>query len=581
MTYRDLPPLGLGLDRGDGGWDERRSLPVKRPSARASAPAFEPEPELLDFVNRTSRDPLAFVREAYPWGEGELAGFTGPRDWQAEVLGEIGAQLEARRGRVTPVTRHDHDRAIGVARPQRRDIPIRVAVASGHGVGKSALVAWLAQWGLATFAGSRVMLTANTGQQLTTKTWPELVKWHNRLVCRHWFQLGATSVRGLASSLRDTWRIDRVTWSDHNTEAFAGLHNLGRRIVVLYDEASTISDRIWEVTEGALTDTGTEIVWVAFGNPTRSTGRFRECFGKHRALWTGRQIDSRDVEGANTALSAQWVETYGEDSDFVRVRVRGQFPRTGSLQFIGEELVDAAVARELVPLPGYNRAQPLVLGVDVARFGDDRTVIQPRRGLDARALPALVLRGRDTMEVAASVLDMAQAYGAEAVFVDEGGIGAGVVDRLRQLRCPGLVGVNFASRADGWSEGVDGRGSNFANKRAEMWGRMKEWLRTGVLPDTQAGAELRADLTGVEYGYNVRDELLLESKDSLKARGLASPDLADALALTFAHPVAPVAAAYSAPAYSPSAGDTYWPAPATPRAPIMLPDNWEPYQDDD
>ena len=176
---------------------------------------------------------------------------------------------------------------------------------------------------------------------------------------------------------------------------------------------------------------------------------------------------------------------------------------------------------------------------------------------------------------------MAQAYGAEAVFVDEGGIGAGVVDRLRQLRCPGLVGVNFASLADGWSEGVDGRGSNFANKRAEMWGRMKEWLRTGVLPDTRAGAELRADLTGVEYGYNVRDELLLESKDSLKARGLASPDLADALALTFAHPVAPVAAASSAPAYSPSAGDTYWPAPPTPKAPIMLPDNWEPYQDDD
>ena len=560
MTLRCRP--GIGLGRGAGGG--RKPQPAPPPE-----PLPESERSLIDLVARTTRDPLAFVREAYPWGKGELAGASEPRDWQAEVLAEIGARLQAQRA--------------GTALA----VPIRIAVASGHGVGKSALAAWLAQWGLVTCAGSRVMLTANTGQQLSTKTWPELVKWHNRLVCRHWFTLGATAVRGLAPSLRDTWRLDRVTWPEHNTEAFAGLHNLGKRIVVLYDEASTISDRIWEVTEGALTDSGTEIVWIAFGNPTRSTGRFRDCFGRHRALWTTRQIDSRKVEGANTALAAQWAETCGEDSDFVRVRVKGQFPRTGSLQFIGEALVDEAMARELVPTPGRS----VVLGVDVARFGDDRTVIQPRRGLDARSLPAVALRGLDAMQVAARVMDMAQAYRAEAVFVDEGGIGAGVVDRLQQLRCPGPIGVNFASRADGWSESLDGRGATFANKRAEMWGRMKEWLRSCAIAgaNSELGGDLKVELTGVEYGYNVRDEIQLESKDSMKGRGLASPDLADALALTFAHPAAAVAD--SAPS---TAGRemneamirSYWrvardPDEDRPRGPYMMPDDYEAYKDED
>ncbi len=542
----------------------RRDGKAPRPGLGSSGPDPRAAEKALrrQFFFGLAHDPLAFVRQAYRWDDdGRTRG--GPRDWQAEVLGEIGAQLR--------------DPTKG------SNLPIRVAVASGHGVGKSALAAWLAHWGLATFAESRVLLTANTGQQLTTKTWPELVKWHHRLKCRHWFTLGAQSVRSVTPSARDTWRLDRVTWSEDNTEAFAGLHNLGKRIVVIYDEASTIADRVWEVTEGALTDAGTEIVWIAFGNPTRGTGRFRDCFGKHRALWTTRQIDSRRVDGANHALAGQWAETYGEDSDFVRVRVKGEFPRTGSLQFIGEELVEAAAQRE-APQP---YGAPVILGVDVARFGDDRTVIQPRRGLDACTLPARAFSGLDTMQVAAQVMDMAIAERAEAVFVDEGGIGAGVVDRLRQLRCPGLQGVNFGSRADGWSEALDGRGSKFANKRAEMWGRMKEWLRTGSI---EGSRELAADLTGVEYGFNLRDEIQLESKDSLKARGLASPDHADALALTFAFPVGGVGRELSqalAPPVQPGGdGRVWWRArheveDYRPKAPNMLPDNWEPYQDED
>ena len=515
--------------------------------------------ELSRFLGECAGDPLKFVRRAYRWGKGELAGCDGPRRWQAEVLAEIGAQL--RRGRATPVARHD--RVTGVTRPQQ--LPIRIAVASGHGIGKSALVAWLAQWGLATMGESRVVVTANTGAQLQTKTWPEMAKWYNRLICRHWFRLGAASLYSRAPELRDTWRIDKLTWSERNSEAFAGLHNAGKRIVVLYDEASTIADRIWEVTEGALTDADTEIVWVAFGNPTRNSGRFHDCFGRHRDLWTHRQIDSRAVEGANRALAAQWVETWGEDSDFVRVRVRGEFPRSGSLQFIASDVVDEAMARELPRMPGYTQAQPLVLGVDVARFGDDCTVIQPRRGLDARSLPALSFRGLDTMQVAARVMEAVQTWRAAAVFVDEGGVGAGVVDRLRQLRCPGLEGVNFGGRATS-------EHARYANKRAEIWGTMRDWLRTGAIAGT---ADLKADLTGVEYGYNMRDEIQLEAKDDMKARGMASPDLGDALALTFAWPVGHlVEAPREEPAYY--AGQAGY----NNRKPHMMPDNWQPYGND-
>ena len=549
-----------------------------------------PEEKLARAIGECKRDPYKHVMRAYPWGEGALAGMNGPHPWQEDILREIGAGLQAGWGRATPVARHD--RATGVARPQLQTsprLPVRIAVASGHGIGKSALIAFLAHWAWSTLPGTRVVVTANTGTQLRTKTWPEIGKWYGQLLCRHWFTMGAESLQSRDPALRQTWRVDRVTWSEHNSEAFAGLHNRGKRIVVLFDEASSIADRIWDTTEGALTDSDTEIVWVAFGNPTRNTGRFRECWGRHRGLWTRRQIDSRTVPGTNAELAAQWVKSWGEESDFVRVRVKGEFPRAGSLQFIASDVVDAAMVRDIP----QTYVQPLILGVDVARFGDDATVIQPRRGRDARSLPARRFRGLDTMQVAARVIEAAEELGADAVYVDEGGLGAGVVDRLRQLRCRGLQGVSFSGKADGWTAGGEGN-ARYANKRAEMWGALRDWLPGGAIapPDSETGLDLKADLTGVEYGYNARDEILLESKADMKARGLSSPDTGDALALTFAHPV-PMAApervmdnhTFDAMARLFGGGIYYqgerpYTPPDTSR-PNMLPDDWEPYRNDD
>jgi hypothetical protein len=174
---------------------------------------------------------------------------------------------------------------------------------------------------------------------------PELAKWHRLSITAHWFTWATTSLKSTDPQHEATWRADLVPWSETNTEAFAGLHNVGKRIVLLFDEASAIADRVWEVAEGALTDANTQILWVVFGNGTRSTGRFRECFRKFKHRWRGKQIDSRTVEGVNTAQMEQWVADYGEDSDFVKVRVRGMFPSAAGKQFISEADVDAAFGR--------------------------------------------------------------------------------------------------------------------------------------------------------------------------------------------------------------------------------------------
>jgi hypothetical protein len=458
---------------------------------------------------RYRRDALGFVGFAFPWGKAgtSLAGESGPETWQREVLQQLGE---------------------GLCSPEEAT---RIAVASGHGIGKSALVAWIILWAMSTCPDTRGIVTANTEGQLRTKTWPELAKWWRLAVNGHWFTYTASALHSSLPGRERTWRVDAITWSENNTEAIAGLHNKGKRAFALFDEASAIPDPVWETIEGALTDAGTELFWPVFGNPTRSAGRFRECFagGRFAHRWRPRQIDSRSVDMTNKTQIATWVKDYGEDSDFVRVRVKGVFPRAGSMQFIDSQRIGEAVARPLIADP----TAALVMGVDIARQGEDQSVIRFRRGLDARSIPAIKFRIPDLMQVASRIMEQVNAHDPEAVFVDATGIGWGVLDRLAQLGCSRAVGINFGGR----TERTDGgeAAARYANKRAEMWGFLKDWLRFGCLPDD---ADLIADLGGVEYGYDGADALLLERKDDMRRRGLASPDDGDALALTFALPVA-------------------------------------------
>lgn len=476
------------------------------------------EGRLAEEIGRFALDPLGFVQFAFPWGEAgtELAGSLGPRTWQEELLAELGRRLwEGHR--------------------LRRLLPVLMARASGHGTGKTTIAAWVLLWAMSTMPDTRCVVTANTDTQLRTKTMIEVHKWLALLINKHWFRATATGLFSADPAHDRLWRVDAVPWSEENTEAFAGLHNKGRRILLIFDEASSIADKIWEVAEGALTDEDTEIIWLVFGNPTRNTGRFRECFGRFRHRWDVAHIDSRLVEGTNKQLIEQWVSDYGLDSDFCRVRVRGEFPNASSLQFIDAAMVEAAARSDRDHSVQFGTPIPLIMGVDVARFGEDASVLRFRRGRDGRSIPPVKLRGVDTMALAARIADESARWQVDQIFIDGGGVGGGVVDRCRQMGLE-VVEVQFGAKSDRQLLGQD-RSIAYANKRAEIWGGLKEWLRDGAI---DADPELIADLTGVEYGYALRDgrdAIQLERKEDMKRRGLASPDNGDALALTFSYPV--------------------------------------------
>lgn len=459
-------------------------------------------------------DPLKFVLLAYPWGEtgGPLAKHPGPDTWQREILEYIRDNLG--KGR-----------------------PLRVAVAGGVGPGKSALMAWLIGWGMSTCVDTRCRITANTGPQITTATWPEITKWHRMSLFADWFEAGDRRLRTLDPSRRDSWRCDAITWDEHRPEAFAGFHNAGRRIIYGFDESAGIGAPIFKESEGILSGAeDTEIIWLCLGNPTRNDTTFRTFFagGRNAHLWKSWHIDTRNARMSDKDQIAEWINSYGFDSDFVRVRVLSQFPRAGSTQFISSELVEAAAKAERdVDVSLYDA---LIMGVDVARFGDDKTVFRFRRGRDARSIKPLKFRGLDTMQVAARVAEAYEIYRPDAIFIDAGGFGAGVVDRCNYLHLP-VTGIDFGAAPD---REIQGRESGvwYYNKRAEMWGAMREWLAGGAIDNDE---ELKVDLPAVEYGYaqkNSRDCIVLEKKEHMKARGLGSPDDGDALALTFAHPVA-------------------------------------------
>lgn len=452
--------------------------------------------ELIKLVASCRYDPWKWDGVAYDWGYGQLKGMTGPREWQDDISEIIVEHL---------------------ANPETRFQPLQIAVASGHGIGKSAKMAMLANWAMSCFADARVVVTANTMTQLRTKTIPEITRWFRRSITAHWFDIQAQTIKA-----SEEWRTDFVSWSAHNTEAFAGLHNLGSIILILFDEASKIDDKVWEVTEGALTDENTVIIWVAFGNPTQNVGRFRECFRKLRHRWAHRHIDSRDVEGTNKEQAQRMVDDYGIDSDIVKVRVRGMFPSASMLQWIGTDLVDAAGEVHLRESE-YNFA-PVIIGVDPAWTGDDTLEVYMRQGLYSKHLLSLPKNDND-VAVAQAIARFEDDYKADAVFIDLGyGTGIKSVGDTMKRNWTLIPFGGASARPD------------CLNKRMEMWWHVKEWLKAGGAIDPK-DTILYQDLIGPETVPRPDGVYQLESKLDMKARDLPSPNRADALALTFALPV--------------------------------------------
>ncbi len=489
--------------------------------------------ELADAIAGFVDDPLGFVLFAYPWGEEGtwLANQAGPDEWQTELLDTIGAECRKRRPGAAAG-------AIAAALGA-----IQIATASGHGVGKTAFVAWLIQWFMSTRHDPQVIVTANTQGQLNGKTWRELAKWHRGSINADWFTWTATTFYFKARP--ETHKASAVPWTKERSEAFAGTHD--ENVLMIFDEASAIDDNIWLAGDGAMTTTGA--IWVCFGNPTRNKGRFRECWRLFRHRWITRQVDSRGAKMANKVQIQGWIDDYGEDSDFVRVRVKGEFPRAGTLQLIGQDLVDNARhefkrrhgdnIRNLLkegPEGGIrqyvldeNVWSPKIFVVDVARYGGDQIVFGIRQA--KCFVPLFKSREMDVPQIAYRAHEWIMALEPDHIVVDGGGVGGGVVDMLRELGHE-VWDVIFGAKA------IEDR--RFFNRRAEMYWKTRQWLIDGgMIPyDDQ---ELAEDLTGPEYGFSDRgDRIQIESKDDMRARGLPSPDTGDALVMSFFMNFAPV-----------------------------------------
>lgn len=464
---------------------------------------------LADECSQFINDPMGWVNWAFDWGYGELDGFDGPDQWQAESLEDIhqAVTLNAFDG-ISPCD------------------PLRMATASGHGIGKSAFSSWIILWIMSTRPFAKGIVTANTSDQLRTKTWGELGKWKSRCIVGHWFEYnnGRGSMSMYHKSWPESWRVDAQTCREENSEAFAGLHAANSTPFYLFDEASAVPDKIWEVAEGGLTDG--EPMFFVFGNPTRNTGRFRECFSRQKHRWITRQIDSRTAKMTNKRLIQTWMDDWGEDSDFFRVRVLGRFPRAGDMQFMPGDVVSEAMKRG----PGrYMGDDPLICGFDVARGGSDNCMIVFRRGKDAKSEKAYRIPGEssgDSMKVVSKLIMVLNRHKPDVIFVDETGVGGPVLDRLCQLGYP-AIGVGFGKTAD--------EEKRYCNKTAEMGYRCRQWLLDGgAIPDD---TQLENELTVREFWHDDKDRLVLERKKDLKKRLGVSPDYADALYLTFAHAV--------------------------------------------
>jgi hypothetical protein len=484
--------------------------------------------ELAEWMARFYADPLGFVLFAYPWDSDPALQIVklqaeyqsrfncqyGPDLWACQFLDQLGAEVKRRN--------FDGVHAVDA---------IRLAVASGHGIGKSAITAWLVNWIMSTRPFAKGIVTANTCEQLAGKTWAEISKWSKKSITAHWWQIrtGKGSMKISHIHHPESWMVSAQTCREENAEAFAGLHAADSTPFYIFDEASAIPDAIAEVAEGGLTDG--EPMFFKFGNPTRNSGDFHRCFHGMRHRWLTRQIDSREVAITNKAQIQQWLDDYGPDSDFVKVRVRGVFPSLSSKQFIATADVDAAYGRELRQ-DQFDFA-PKILSCDPAWEGDDQLIIALRQGLLFKILNVIPKNDND-IHIANILARHEDEQQADAVFIDAG-YGTGIVSAGSTMgREWTLVWFSSAAADPGC-----------LNKRAEMWKQMRDWLKSGgCLPKDQ---ELYADLTAPETVPRMDGKIQLESKQDMKKRRLPSPNKADALALTFAYPVSKKTPAQSWP----------------------------------
>ena len=431
----------------------------------------------------------------------------------------------------------------------------KVTVRAGHGTGKTTVIAASVFWMLECFDFPKVPCTAPTARQLRDVLWAELAKLArlsdarslaNGLPRALWlstlFRITQDKISDVGAP--DEWFAVARTARKETPDALQGFHasaltiaeggqavaeiGEGGQILFVIDEASGVADEIFQVAEGALSSRGARLVMA--GNPLRNSGYFAASHKQDRAEFTALHFRSGDSPLVDPAYRGRLVRKFGEGSNVVRVRADGEFPRQDDDVLIPLEHAEAALARsDGIIAPGERR----ILGVDVARYGDDRTVYILRCG---RSVEFIEVRAKENlMQTTGRAIMLWHELAADAIHVDATGIGAGVCDRLREQRAP-VVDVNVAESAP---EG-NGRSAEALpfKLRDYLWLECAAWMRDGepsfAMAPKDHAEDLAGELCSVRYTLDSSGRIVAESKDSMKKRGLRSPDLADALCATFA-----------------------------------------------
>jgi hypothetical protein len=393
----------------------------------------------------------------------------------------------------------------------------KISVRSGHGVGKSTGASWAMIWYVLTRYPVKVVVTAPTSSQLYDALFAELKRWVKELppLWRELLEMKTDRIELVASPTEAF--ISARTSRAEQPEALQGVHS--DNVMLVADEASGIPEAVFEAAAGSMS--GHNAVTILLGNPTKSSGFFFETHNRLKDEWWTRRVSCYDSRRVSKEYIQDMASRYGEESNAFRVRVLGEFPATDDDTLIGVELVDSAFHRDVAPTES-----PVIWGLDVARFGTDSTALAKRKGNTVTEIRKW--RNLDLMQTTGAVVSEYEVTRLEdrpvEILVDSIGLGAGVVDRLRELNMPAR-GVNVSESP--------ALGNTYINLRAELWGRMKAWLekRDCKVPKDES---LLAELVAPRYSFNSSGKMKLESKDEMRKRGMGSPDMADALALTFA-----------------------------------------------
>ena len=397
----------------------------------------------------------------------------------------------------------------------------RTTIRSGHGTGKDASASWIIIWFLVTRLNAKVICTAPTARQLSDILWSEISKWlrqssvadefviqKDKIYCKHnpkeWW------ARAVSVSARSS--------KDEQAETLAGFH--GDHMLIVCDEASGIPDPVYIPLEGAMTQEDNKCLMI--GNMTKTKGYFYDTHfhSEISKAWFKLHWDSRESENVTEDMINYFTMKYGEDSSIFAVRVAGNPPHADSDKLIPLDWAMQCIGNKVIVEPD----DPLYLGVDVARYGSDDSVILPRQGF--RILPWSVYHHLNTISLGGEIHKRGFELGASGVAIDEIGVGAGVTDWLYKHNQIATFGINVANSSSDIKK--------YNKLRDELWCRVKDNCMKGryEFPEGEMGDELCNELASVGYDFNAHGGIVVDSKKFLKAKGIESPNTADALCLT-------------------------------------------------